>query len=98
MNSTGLLTILLTAAVASALGWLIARLRAQKLISELSTTLELERRQAAAKLAEVEKTFALLSSEALRQNSKTFLQLAQETLKQFHVQAKGRICGLSVTI
>ena len=89
MNSTGLLTILLTAAVAGALGWLIARLRAQKLISELSTTLELERRQAAAKLAEVEKTFALLSSEALRQNSKTFLQLAQETLKQFHVQAKG---------
>ena len=89
MNGTSLLTLLLTAAVAGALGWLIARLRAQKLISELSTTLELERRQAAAKLAEVEKTFALLSSEALRQNSKTFLQLAQETLKQFHVQAKG---------
>ena len=89
MNGTNLLTLLLTAAVAGALGWLIARLRAQKLISELSTTLELERRQAAAKLAEVEKTFALLSSEALRQNSKTFLQLAQETLKQFHVQAKG---------
>ena len=89
MNSTSLLTILFTAAVAGALGWLIARLRAQKLITELSTTLELERRQAVAKLAEVEKTFALLSSEALRQNSKTFLQLAQETLKQFHVQAKG---------
>ena len=78
MNSTSLLTILFTAAVAGALGWLIARLRAQKLITELSTTLELERRQAVAKLAEVEKTFALLSNEALRQNSKTFLQLAQE--------------------
>ena len=89
MNGTSLLILLLTAAVAGALGWLIARLRAQKLITELSTTLELERRQAAAKLAEVEKTFALLSSEALRQNSKTFLQLAQESLKQFHVQAKG---------
>jgi DNA recombination protein RmuC len=89
MNGTSLLTLLLTAAVAGALGWLIARLRSQKLITELSTTLELERRRAADKLAEVEKTFALLSSEALRQNSKTFLQLAQETLKQFHVQAKG---------
>ena len=89
MNGTSLLILLLTAAVAGALGWLLARLRAQKLITELSTTLELERRQAANKLAEIERTFAMLSSEALRQNSKTFLQLAQETLKQFHVQAKG---------
>jgi DNA recombination protein RmuC len=89
MDSTALLTLLLTAAIAGALGWLIARVRAQKLITELTTTLELERRQAVDKLAEVEKTFAMLSSEALRQNSKSFLQLAQETLKQFHVQAKG---------
>ena len=89
MNGTSLLILLLTAAVAGALGWLLARLRAQKLITELSTTLEFERRRAADKLAEIEKTFALLSSEALRQNSKTFLQLAQESLKQFHVQAKG---------
>lgn len=89
MNGISLLTLLLTATVAGALGWLVARLRAQKLITELSTTLELERRQAQDKLAEIEKTFALLSNEALRQNNKTFLQLAQETLKQFHVQARG---------
>ena len=89
MTVTDILVLFSVAVIAAALGWLVARLRAQKLISELSTTLELERRQAAAKLAEVEKTFALLSNEALRQNSKTFLQLAQETLKQFHVQAKG---------
>jgi DNA recombination protein RmuC len=89
MNSATLLILLLTAAIAGALGWLIARLRAQKLITELTTTLELERRQAVDKLAEIEKTFAMLSGEALRQNSKSFLQLAQETLKQFHVQAKG---------
>jgi DNA recombination protein RmuC len=81
--------VIAVAAIAFALGWLIARLRAQKLITELTTTLELERRQASDKLAEIEKTFAMLSSEALRQNSKSFLQLAQETLKQFHVQAKG---------
>lgn len=89
MDNTSLLALLLTAAIAGALGWLIARLRAQRLITELTTTLELERHQAENKLAEVEKTFALLSSEALRQNSKSFLQLAQESLKQFHVQAKG---------
>jgi DNA recombination protein RmuC len=89
MTVTDILAVFAVAAIAFALGWLIARLRAQKLITELTTTLELERRQAANKLAEVEKTFAMLSGEALRQNSKTFLQLAQETLKQFHVQAKG---------
>jgi len=89
MDNTSLLTLLFTAVIAGAIGWLIARLRAQKLITELTTTLELERRQAVDRLAEVEKTFAMLSSEALRQNSKSFLQLAQESLKQFHVQAKG---------
>jgi len=89
MTVTDIIVVFAVAAIAFALGWLIARLRAQRLITELSTTLELERRQAMDKLAEVEKTFALLSSEALRQNSKSFLQLAQESLKQFHVQAKG---------
>ena len=89
MTVTDILAVFAVAAIAFALGWLIARLRAQKLITELTTTLELERRQAVDKLAEIEKTFALLSSEALRQNSKSFLQLAQETLKQFHVQARG---------
>ena len=86
---TDIITVFAVAAIAFALGWLIARLRAQKLVTELTTTLELERRQAENRLAEVEKTFAMLSSEALRQNSKSFLQLAQESLKQFHVQAKG---------
>jgi DNA recombination protein RmuC len=89
MTVIDILALFAVAVIAGMLGWLIARLRAQKLITELTTTLELERRQAVNKLAEVEKTFALLSSEALRQNSKSFLQLAQESLKQFHVQAKG---------
>jgi len=89
MTVTDILALFAVAAIAFALGWLIARLRAQKLVTELTTTLELERRQAENRLAEVEKTFAMLSSEALRQNSNSFLQLAQESLKQFHVQAKG---------
>jgi len=73
------------------LGWLLAHLRAQKQIAELATTLDLERRQESERVTEIEKTIAALSSEALRQNNQTFLQLAQETLKQFHVQAKGEL-------
>jgi len=86
---TDIAIVLAVAAIGFALGWLIAKLRADRRIAELATTLELERRQAADRVAEVEKTIAALSSDALRENSKTFLTLAQETLKQFHVQAKG---------
>jgi len=89
MDSGLILLFLLGAGAGLVLGWLIATLRNQKRLTELSTTLELERRQATERVAEVEKTIAALSGEALRQNSQTFLQLAEVTLKQFHVQAKG---------
>lgn len=89
MTESSPIVIIAVAAIAGALGWLIANLRAQRRIAELSTTLDLERRQAAERVTEVERTIAALSGEALRLNSQTFLQLAQETLKQFHVQAKG---------
>lgn len=85
------LIIFLIAAVAGGLGWLIARLHSQRKITQLETTLHIERQTAAEQLAEVEKTFAVLSSEALRSNSQTFLQLAQETLKRFQVHAKGEL-------
>jgi DNA recombination protein RmuC len=89
MDSSILLALLVGAAAGFGIGWLLAGARAGRRITELATTLELERRQAAERVAEVERTIAALSSEALRQNSKTFLQLAEATLKQFHVQAKG---------
>jgi len=89
MDARSLLALILAAVAGVVLGWLVARLRAEKRIAELSTTLDLERRQSAERVAEVEKTIAQLSSEALRENSKTFLTLAQETLKQFHIQSKG---------
>jgi DNA recombination protein RmuC len=89
MDSGLILIFLFGAGTGLVLGWLIATLRSQKRLAELSTTLELERRQSAERVAEVEKTIAALSGEALRQNSQTFLQLAEATLKQFHVQAKG---------
>ncbi len=89
MDANLLFALLVTAVVAGALGWLLAHFRSLQRITELGTTLDLERRQAADRVAEVEKTIAALSSQALRQNNLAFLQLAQETLKQFHVQAKG---------
>ena len=85
------LIICLIAAVAGGLGWLIARLHSQRKITQLETTLQIERQTAAEQLAAVEKTFAVLSNEALRSNSQTFLQLAQETLKRFQVHAKGEL-------
>jgi DNA recombination protein RmuC len=89
MDTAAVLALLVAAVAGAALGWLIAQLRAQRRIAELSTTLELERQQASGRVAEIEKTIRALSGEALRQNNQTFLQLAQESLKQFHVQARG---------
>jgi DNA recombination protein RmuC len=89
VDNTTLLFLALFVLLAAALGWLVAHLRHQKRLAELATTLELERRAAQEKLAGLEQTFAALSHRALQENNAVFLQLAQESLKQFHVQAKG---------
>jgi DNA recombination protein RmuC len=91
ITADAVLIIGLIAAVAGGLGWLIARLYSQRRITQLETTLQIERQAAAEQLAEVEKTFAVLSNEALRSNSQTFLQLAQETLNRFQVHAKDEL-------
>ncbi|MFQ6023054.1 MAG: DNA recombination protein RmuC [Acidiferrobacterales bacterium] len=91
MDPQTLIILSLIALLAGALGWLIARLRCQKAIAQLETTLNLERRTAEERMAELEKTFSALSSEALQNNSRAFLLLAQETLTRFHVQAKGEL-------
>ncbi|MFQ5756777.1 MAG: DNA recombination protein RmuC [Acidiferrobacterales bacterium] len=93
MGNTAILIIVLiaVAALAGTVGWLLARARSQRTITELETTLKMERQSANEKLAEVEKTFSALSTQALQDNSKAFLQLAQETLKRFHMQAKGEL-------
>lgn len=86
-------------------GFALAYLRAQRRhtalelrLAELGTTLELERRSAQEKLHALEQartqlsdTFAALSSEALKSNNAEFLRLAQENLKQFHIQAEGTL-------
>ncbi|WP_448190137.1 DNA recombination protein RmuC [Azospirillum sp. sgz301742] len=79
----------------------IARLQAELAASrekhaELVTTLDKERTSATEKLALLETAqaslsdaFKALSSEALRQNNQSFLDLAQQTLTSFQEQAKG---------
>jgi DNA recombination protein RmuC len=63
--------------------------------AELGATLEFERRAAQERQDALEQarvqlrdTFAALSGEALKHNSAEFLRLAQENLKQFHLQAQ----------
>ncbi|MHB8621983.1 MAG: DNA recombination protein RmuC [Sulfuricaulis sp.] len=75
--------------LAGALGWFIAHLRDQRRLAVLATTLEMERKAVQEKLTGLEQTFATLSQHALKENNATFLQLAQESLRQFHIQAKG---------
>jgi len=79
------------ALLAGALGWVFAGLRHTRRMTQLSTTLELERAAAEAKFTELEKTFAVLSHQALRDNNQSFLQLATESLKQFHLQGKSEL-------
>lgn len=88
-NAITLIIVAVVILLAAALGWFVAHLRTQKRLTELATTLELERKAAQEKLAGLEQTFVALSHRALQENNQAFLQLAQETLKSFHVQAKG---------
>jgi hypothetical protein len=73
---TGLVWFLLGAATGAIFGWLAAKLRSQKRIAELSTTLEMER----TKTAGLTGTFEALSDKALRQNNQAFFELAHEKL------------------
>jgi len=83
------LYLLLGVALASAfLAWLITHLVHQRRHAALQTRLELERRAVSERLSEMEHAFTALSHEALKSNSETFLQLAGESLKRYHLQAQ----------
>ena len=73
-------------AIGGGIGWLLATLQHQRRITELTTTLELERNASQAREQELQQKFATLSAQALRENSSVFLQLAQESLKQMQIQ------------
>lgn len=88
-----------------ALGALGLHLHAQRRITELqienaglATTLEIERKTAQERQQAMEEsrkqlgdTFARLSSDALKHNNAEFLQLAQQNLKQFQIQAHNEL-------
>jgi DNA recombination protein RmuC len=72
--------------VGAVLGWLATSLRTQRRVTELSTTLEIER----TKNGGLVQTFESLSDKALRQNNQAFFELAnakleplQKSLEQF---------------
>ena len=74
----------------------ISLLRNEKI--QLTTTLELERRNHIEKLETLEKareqladTFSALSSQALKHNSEEFLKLAQENLKHYQTHASSEL-------
>lgn len=98
--------LLIVAAIVTAiLGALITQLRNQRIITalrehnrELTTTLDLERRNTHEKIQTLEQarvqltdTFNALSSQALKHNNEAFLKLAEENLKQFHAKAQGEL-------
>lgn len=72
----------------------VSQLREER--ASIESRANAEREAAAEKLALLDKAqsqlsdaFKALSSEALRSNNKSFVELAQETLKTFHEQARG---------
>lgn len=86
MSANQLLLLVIVAAIAGALGWLLATLRQQRRVTELATTLNLERSAAQSREHELQQSFAALSAQALRENNAAFLQLARETMRQFQMQ------------
>ena len=83
------LLLVAVAGIAGVLGWLLAHLRQQGRIATLSTRLEMEREAADAKVAELENTFRGLSTQALHDNNRAFIQLAEQTLRRLHTEARG---------
>jgi hypothetical protein len=77
--------LLLGLAVGVGFEWLAAKLRTQKRVTELSTTLEFER----VRNAGVAQTFEALSDRALLQNNQTFVELASQKLGTIRLQGPG---------
>lgn len=102
MSTEYIVTLIAVAFLAALVGAFGAHLRAQRRLTdlglknaELATTLEMEKRAARERQESLEQarvqlrdTFSALSSEALKHNSAEFLRLAQENLKQFHIEAR----------
>lgn len=88
MSASVILWMIVVALLAGAVGWLLATLRQQRRVTELATTLQLERAAAQTREDALQRSFTALSTQALRENNAAFLQLAQESLRQFQLQGK----------
>lgn len=85
------LALVLVALLAGGLGWLLAHLRQQRKITQLETMLNVERKAAKDLGEELQRSFSALAADALKSSNEAFLQLAQETLKQHHIVARGEL-------
>lgn len=87
-SDNALLILLLGIALFSGLlGWLVARMAATRRIATLEAMLEYEIRSAEENVAALENSFSALSRDALRENNRSFLQLARQSMDNFHLQA-----------
>lgn len=90
-NLTLTIFMILAVLAGGGFGWLLARLRFQQQITKLETKISLEENTVSQQQEMLKQTFLSLSSEALKSNNQMFIDLAQESLKRFHVQAKGEL-------
>jgi DNA recombination protein RmuC len=75
-------------------GWLLRAARAARVEAEL----ELERRSSEDRLAMLKDTFEALSAEALRNNQRSFLELAKASLGEFQTGAKADLTARQTAI
>jgi DNA recombination protein RmuC len=96
MDVLPLVLLVLGLAIGTTLGYLFAQSRSSARVAQLSAQLEATRHNAAQQVEaarltqeQLRETFAALSSDALHKNSRTFVELAQQTLKQVTTAADG---------
>ena len=96
MDALSIILLLLGLAIGAALGYLLAHSRSSARIAALSAKLEATKQAAAQQIEsarltqeQLRETFAALSSDALRNNSRTFVELAEQTLKHVTTAADG---------
>jgi DNA recombination protein RmuC len=70
-------------------GWLFTQLSKTRQMERLNSALELEKKMNQERLSNMEKTFTALSANALQNNNRAFIHLAQQVLGRFQVKAQG---------
>lgn len=73
------------------IGWFLGRYKQGLEIERLRSQLQQEQELSRYKIDSLEQSFNELSSSALERNNRLFLELAQQSLSRFHVQAKGEL-------